>query len=143
MRQCIIAVLALPAIASATPTDGAKAELTITAAGIAPLAGQVRVAAFCSERAYRAFQADAAVVLDASAASVAATLTVPAGECAVLVHHDVDGDGRLTRGLFGIPSEPTAASGDARGLFGPPAWARARVRLTEGSNALTVRLSRP
>lgn len=57
------------------------------------------------------------------------TLSLPAGEYAVKAFQDLDADGELGRGDFGIPSEPYGFSNGARGTFGPPNWAAARFEL--------------
>jgi uncharacterized protein (DUF2141 family) len=49
-----------------------------------------------------------------------------AGTYAVACFHDENGNGKLDRGLFGIPKEGVAASNDAKGTFGPPSWKDAR-----------------
>jgi uncharacterized protein (DUF2141 family) len=44
------------------------------------------------------------------------------GTYAVAAFHDENGNGKLDRGMFGIPKEGVAASNDARGHMGPPKW---------------------
>lgn len=45
---------------------------------------------------------------------------VEPGLWAVTGWHDAEGDGVMRRGLFGMPSEPTAISNNPPALFGPP-----------------------
>jgi uncharacterized protein (DUF2141 family) len=47
------------------------------------------------------------------------------GTYAVIVFHDLDGDGRLTMNPFGVPTEPFAFSNNARGNMGPASWEQA------------------
>lgn len=42
------------------------------------------------------------------------------GRYAVTLYEDADGDGKLGRNLFGIPTERWAVSRDASGRMGPP-----------------------
>lgn len=49
-----------------------------------------------------------------------------AGEYAIAAIHDEDDDGQLDTGMFGIPTEGTATSRDARGTMGPPGFDAAR-----------------
>lgn len=138
-----IALLSACAAAAATAhhAHGQEnpARLAVEVAGIAPLTGQLRIAAFCSEDAYRSFSADAARIVSVSGGSARTHLSLRPGRCAVLVHHDRDGDGLLTRGFLGIPSEPTAASNGARGFLGPPSWRRVAVPISAGENRIQVR----
>jgi uncharacterized protein (DUF2141 family) len=79
------------------------------------------------------------------------TLRMPAGEArmtfqlcglegaevALTLFQDLDGDGKMTRNLLGVPGEPWGASGTP-GMFGP-AWDNARVALD--GKAISVKLS--
>ena len=47
---------------------------------------------------------------------------IEAGTYAVALYHDLDGNGELDTGTFGIPTEPIGFSNDARGQFGPPGF---------------------
>ena len=48
------------------------------------------------------------------------------GSYALACFHDLNRNGVLDRGLFGIPSEPTVASNHARGFMGPPSFQSAK-----------------
>jgi uncharacterized protein (DUF2141 family) len=50
---------------------------------------------------------------------------VPRGTYAVAIHHDENNNGRVDIGFFG-PTEPLAASRNARGFLGPPSFDAAR-----------------
>ncbi len=50
----------------------------------------------------------------------------PGEEYAVAAFHDENANNDLDRGIFGIPTEGTGASNDARGFMGPPQWQHAR-----------------
>lgn len=51
---------------------------------------------------------------------------VPAGEYAISVFHDVNGNEKLDRNFIGIPKEGVGASNDAAGSFGPPSYEKAK-----------------
>lgn len=50
----------------------------------------------------------------------------PGAEYAVAAFHDENANNDLDRGIFGIPTEGTGASNDARGFMGPPPYDGAR-----------------
>jgi uncharacterized protein (DUF2141 family) len=54
---------------------------------------------------------------------------VPRGTYAVAIHHDENNNGRVDIGFFG-PTEPLAASRNARGFLGPPSFDAARFSVT-------------
>ncbi len=47
---------------------------------------------------------------------------VPPGRYASQVFHDRNGNGKIDRGLFGIPKEPVGFSNDAPTHMAPPKW---------------------
>lgn len=63
---------------------------------------------------------------------------VPPGRYAVVAFVDLDGDGELDRGAFGVPTEPIAYGNDARPRFGPPSFEACVVEVGPGPS--TVRL---
>lgn len=57
--------------------------------------------------------------------------SLPAGEYAIRVMQDLDGDGKLGTNLVGMPNEPWGMSNDAVGQFGPPSFSDARFVMPE------------
>lgn len=58
---------------------------------------------------------------------------LPAGDYAIAILHDENGNFEMDTGLFGIPKEGYGASNDARGHFGPPKWKDARFTVAAGA----------
>jgi len=65
---------------------------------------------------------------------------VPAGEYAVAVFADSNGNGKLDKNFFGIPKEPVGTSLDAKGRFGPPKFADAAFNMGEGVTQQTIHI---
>lgn len=61
---------------------------------------------------------------------------ISADEVAVMVYQDLDRNGKLGTNIMGIPNEPFAASGEPS--FGPPSWAKAKVRADGRSISITL-----
>jgi uncharacterized protein (DUF2141 family) len=55
----------------------------------------------------------------------------PNADYAVAAFHDENDNNALDQGLFGIPTEGTGASNDARGFMAPPSYDSARFRLPD------------
>lgn len=51
---------------------------------------------------------------------------IEAGTYAAMCFHDENKNGKLDRGLFGIPTEGTVASNNAKGTLGPPSFKDAK-----------------
>ena len=62
------------------------------------------------------------------------------GEYAIAVIHDIDSNGELNRGAFGMPTEPYGFSNNARGMFGPAKWNEAKFPVKEGENEIRIRI---
>ena len=62
------------------------------------------------------------------------------GAYAVAAFHDENGNGKLDTNFLGIPTEGVAASNDARGSFGPPAFDKAKLTIGTEDLAITVRV---
>ena len=59
---------------------------------------------------------------------------------AVAVFQDLDGNGRLSKNLLGIPVEPYGFSRNARGALGPPKFDSAAIVLPTKADELSIRL---
>lgn len=63
------------------------------------------------------------------------------GEYAIAAFHDENANGEMDRGLFGIPTEGTGASNDARGVMAPPPYDGAKFQLgTAPVQRLTIHI---
>jgi len=76
----------------------------------------------------------------ASSVVVVSVDGIPPGRYAVQAYHDEDGNGRIRRGLFGVPAEAIGFSRDALLRLGPPWFDDAAIEVTEPSTAIKLRL---
>ncbi len=78
------------------------------------------------------------IQIDVTGDPVRATFKgLPSGDYALAIFHDVNTNGTLDRGLFGIPAEPYAFSNNARAPFGPPSFDKAKFSLKD---SVTVKI---
>jgi uncharacterized protein (DUF2141 family) len=127
------------------PADAAEKQepvrIRVEITGLRSDGGRVAVALFNSKSAFphvdKAFRAQQSSPRNRRAAVEFEDL--PPGDYAVLVLHDENANGKLDRGLFGIPKEGIGASNDALEPFGPPRYAKAKVNV-KGSVTLSSRL---
>ena len=66
---------------------------------------------------------------------------IPAGTYAVVCFHDENKNGKLDTGLFGVPTEGTVASNNAKGFMGPPSFKDARFSFTGSPSELRLTMS--
>jgi len=127
-----VARRALPWVAGVIwATSVAAAELNVRVAN-PPTNGAVVVLLFKSAGTFVALRDPARVVTLPSAGPPAGQiLDLPAGEYALVVYHDANGNGRLDKNFVGIPKEPLGFS-NSYWPQGPPTFSHAVFRIEEG-----------
>ncbi len=65
---------------------------------------------------------------------------IPAGEYAISLYHDKNGNNELDTNFFGIPKEPYGTSNNAKGRFGPPKWVDAKFSVSEKTVVQSIAL---
>lgn len=66
---------------------------------------------------------------------------LPFGLYGISVFHDINSDGVLNTGMFGIPKEPVGFSNNARGSFGPPKFGDVSFNFKEKAQRLKIELN--
>lgn len=64
---------------------------------------------------------------------------LPAGTYALSLFQDLNGNGTLDTGAYGIPTEPTGFSNDATGVMGPPTFGQCSFNL-RGDTTVVVHM---
>ena len=121
------------------PLALANTEVNVEIRGVEKHEGSIVVRLYDSKKTWLKDAAhETSLALDASDTSdvVVIPMSVPAGEYAVHVYHDLDANGKMKTNFIGIPKEPTGVSRDAKGRMGPPKFKDAV--LTVGSDAMTI-----
>ncbi|MFK7914163.1 MAG: DUF2141 domain-containing protein [Pseudomonadales bacterium] len=129
----LLALMGFSASSAHAETGAAASnpELHLSIDNIRTDQGPIMIQVMNSEAAFNGKAAAiASLILPAREGSVSAVLNaLPAGEYAIRVMHDVDGDGELKTNMVGMPKEPWGISNNAAGRFGPPQWEDARFTL--------------
>lgn len=117
-------------------TQTAQAEsLTVVISGVEETEGEIRLALFDSEEAFdNGGEPAQGRLAPATAEDVTVVIEdIPAGEYAIKLYHDADGNGELDRNMMGMPKERYGFSNN-KGRFGPPPWTEAVFEVTEGGD---------
>jgi uncharacterized protein (DUF2141 family) len=142
--HCLIfAATTLVAVSAAADTPPPTAVLTMRLA-LKNSNGQVGCLLFNSARGYpkdpgAALQRKWCAI--ASSESVCPFDPIPAGTYAVACFHDENKNGKLDTGLFGIPTEGTVASNNAKGFMGPPSFDDAKFAFSGSATELRLRMN--
>ncbi len=121
----------------------ARAEtLTIVIEDIRESKGTIQVEVFAGKAQFDG--SDTAVAASFAQAATTGSMTfvaedLPAGQYAIRIMHDVNGNDELDANFIGIPTEPWGFSNNAKGRFGPPRWNDVRFAL-EGATTQTIHL---
>lgn len=122
-------LVALSMITSVLPAVAGEVAIQVTGA---PTEGTVFVYVFDSANAFGDFRDPARLErFDLANGATLRLRDVAAGDYAVMVHLDENGNGIFDKNFIGIPREPIAFSNGYRPK-GPPTWNLARFSLAEG-----------
>jgi len=139
-KQSLIAI-ALAAVTAVSAHTAMGAELTVRVGNLASDAGFARIVVMNSELSY---MGKAPVGAIASAPIENGTgvwkADLPAGDYAVIAHHDANANDELDRPLFGLPLEPYGYSSGADTAFGLPAWKAVRFRIDDAPVTQDIRV---
>lgn len=131
-------MVALVCAGAATPAGAA--DLSIEVSGHQTSGGKVRAALFNDAASFLGTPFKTAEVVASGDPAVLVFRDLPAGVYAVSAYQDDNGNNKLDRGLFNIPSERYGFSRDARGDGGPPKFRDAQVELREPSAQYPIKL---
>ena len=133
--------LAILAVAPAARAQEASGDLTLTFPALQAKSGQVMIAVYDSAQGWSTGKAVRVAMVSAAEPEPAAKIVaLPPGTYAVRAFQDVDGDGKMGKNPFGLPTEPYGFSRDAMGAMGPPTFDDAAFAVKAGANAQTLHL---
>lgn len=143
LSKTLLAGLAFAALAAAPAARAQEAigDLTLSFPGLATKSGKVMIAVYDSAQGWSAGKAVRVGAANASDAEPSAKIpALPVGTYAVRVFQDIDGDGKMSKNPFGLPTEPYGFSRDAMGAMGPPSFDDAAFQVKTGANIQALHL---
>jgi uncharacterized protein (DUF2141 family) len=138
MSKLIFPLLA--AVLSAAALPAFAADLTINVAGVSGAGGQVMVAVYNSAETFPAKPVRGLAVPAQDGAVQVKLSGLPAGDYALAIYHDANGNGKLDRNPVGMPTEDYAFSNNAVGKRGAPRFEDARIALPADGASTNVNL---
>jgi uncharacterized protein (DUF2141 family) len=125
--------------------DAPEGDITVAIKGLKNSQGVVRVALFGSKETYNndhnigmgSFRKVAVPITDQQA--TARFTGMPYGDYAIKVFHDENNSGKFATNAFGIPKIEHAVSNNARALFGPPGFDKAKFKLEQANLSMEIR----
>jgi len=131
------------ALDQATDSLSGRSELTVAVTGLRTTSGRVEVALYANTADWEADAPVATMIADAADAQISVVFSgLDAGEYAVRLYHDVNGDGELNTGFAGLPQEPYGFSNNPRPRFRGARFDEAAFDLEAGADtALSISLT--
>ena len=121
-------------------------NITITVENISK-AGILHIAIYDSEEAFEGDRGErggpapgivGGLVLAAAPGKVSHDFDLPAGNYAIGVFHDVNGNNSLDTNFLGIPKEQYGFGNDATGSFGPPSFKDAAITVSKDATHTVI-----
>lgn len=128
------AILALPA-------TGWSADLELKVENVKEAVGSLRLGIYGSADDFRKTAVKEVQVPASGSPAVIRVPGLAAGDYAIAIYHDRNGNQKLDSNLLGIPNEPYGFSGSGRNLGGPATWQQARFSLPAEGGTVTIQLS--
>jgi uncharacterized protein (DUF2141 family) len=135
IMTAILSLLALATMAQEKDT-GIKIDLKIN--GLSNNQGKLMIALYNSESSFlnKPYMTSAGVITNKESSVV--FNNIKPGTYAISCYHDQNSNQQLDFNGMGIPKEPTAASNDAKGFFGPPKFKDAKFEIKSKSKNLII-----
>jgi uncharacterized protein (DUF2141 family) len=109
-----------------------QGSIEVTVTDIREAKGDIRVGLFNNDGSFLKQAIDGKVVKASKDGVTVVFDNLPAGDYAVSVIHDENGNGELDSNVVGIPKEGFAFGNNAMGTFGPPSFEKAKVVVKKG-----------
>lgn len=142
LARCLVLACALGSVAARS------AEIRVSATRLHEKGGRLAWALFSDAKNFPSGRESAVqkglIEIPTAAESLSFEIRdVEAGEYAVALFQDFDGDAKLKKNFLGIPREPIGFSRDPRVRLGPPSFDSARFKVAgEGPLLLEIRMIR-
>ncbi len=129
MSRFLFACLFILAVSS---NVNAQNKITVQIEKVTPAQGSIFVALFDSESTFltsKRFKSEK-VQVDSNSVLVVFD-SIPNGTYAISTFHDENSNGKMDKGMFGIPEEGYGFSNNARGMFGPAKFKDAKFEIKD------------
>ncbi len=137
-------LLLFTATSSQQTTTG---SISVKLEGLKNNKGQIRACLFNNESGFpdkpiKSYQILKSQIVDSINTTISFS-NLPFGEYAIAILHDEDNDDIMKTGTFGMPKEGYGISNNAKGIFGPPKFDEAKIKLSLQYISIKVKMRYP
>ncbi len=142
----VAASLIAAEVPAAVTAPATEKNLEIIISGIKKPTGNIIAAVYNKKKQWLGDDAYASAIVPTKQnlkdGSVVIRFALPAGEYAISVFHDRDGDEKMKTNFFGIPKDPMGLSNNAKARFGPPKYADAKFTIADKPLKMNIELGK-
>ena len=121
----------------------AQHSLTVTIKGIESIQGTICFALVNSENTFLTENPYKTKIIKINEHQVTTVFdSIPYGEYALQVFHDINNNKELDKNFLGVPTEPYVFSNHAAELFGPPSFGKAKFEFSSKSASIILDISK-
>ncbi len=122
------------------PAGESTQTVSIHVSGLKTQSSNLYVAVFDSAEGFpKPEHSRTTTTIPVDAESVEFSLSLPdSSTTGIAIFQDVNGDGKLTKNGFGLPTEPYGFSNNARSTFGPPSFSQAAFNVSEKTSPIEI-----
>ena len=135
-----LAALATSLFVTLNPASAAATELSVEIKGIASNSGDVYVAIYDKAEKWMKTSLSGAKVAAKKGSVSASFKELPAGDYAISLYHDENGNGKMDANVMGMPTEPYAFSNDAAGNYGPASFEQAKFKVDGEKKSIVINI---
>lgn len=130
----------LPDVPAPVPADESTQTVSIHVSGLKTQSSNLYVAIFDSAEGFpKPEHSRTTTTIPVDAESVEFSLLLPdSSPTGIAIFQDLNGDGKLTKNGFGLPTEPYGFSNNARSTFGPPSFSQAAFHVSEKTSPIEI-----
>jgi uncharacterized protein (DUF2141 family) len=134
-----IAALALTLAGSLVPHSSRAAELAVAVKGVRSDKGMIMAQLLKADAAKKEAVQASTTMRPAKNGDIELLFgDLAAGEYAVMLFHDENGNQKMDNNLVGIPTEGYGFSNEAKGRFGPPKFSEMKVIIGAAGRVVTI-----
>lgn len=136
----IIAVILLIAFGAFSQNNSEGISITVQIKDLSNDKGKMMIALYNSEESFLNHPYKVAMETILNNESTIIFKNIESGTYAISCYHDKNSNQELDLNGMGIPEEPTGASNNAKGFFGPPKFKDAKFEVITDNKKLTINL---
>lgn len=141
--QGLFATIVLGLLPLLSTSGASTIDVHITVHGLQTSGGYLRLAVYDSDRNYLktpVFKKTIPVMRTDVAMGMHVTVPLQAGEYAIAMYHDANGNGKFDRGFMGLPIEKFGFSNDARPKLKAPPFDKVKFTVDQDNRDLSIRV---